>query len=165
MVEAMPTTINVGTFADRVGEHLGFSDWFDFTQDKTDQFADLTDDHGWPHVDVKRSQESPIGGTVAHGFFVLSLFMHFWNQIVFVEQKSLLLFYGMNRVRITSPVPAEGGRIRLGLEVGSVKQTDDGELVTYNATFELEGSEKPACVAEVLFRYWGEGQFPGNVTV
>jgi acyl dehydratase len=146
----MPTTINVGTFTDRVGEHLGYSDWFDFTQDKTDQFADLTNDHGWPHVDVERSRNSPIGGTVAHGFFVLSLFMNFWNQLVVVEQKSLLLFYG---------------RIRMGLEVGSVKPADDGELVTYNVTFELEGSEKPACVAEVLFRYWREGMFPGNVTV
>ncbi len=161
----MPTTITVGKFADRLGQHLGFSDWFEFTQAKTDQFADLTDDHGWPHVDVERSQNSPIGGTVAHGFFVLSLFMHFWNQLVVVDQKSLLLFYGMNKVRITSPVPAEGGRIRLGLEVASVKEFDDGELVTYTATFELEGREKPACVAEVLFRYWREGMFPGNVAV
>jgi acyl dehydratase len=160
----MTTTISVGTFKERTGQHLGYSDWYQIPQKTIDAFADLTDDHGWPHVDVERSKESPIGGTIAHGFFTLSLFMHFWNQLVTVERKSVLLFYGTNKVRFTAPVPADG-RIRLGLEIASVKSFDDGELVTYNATYELEGREKPACFAEVLFRYWREGMFPAHVAV
>lgn len=160
----MPLTIKVGTFKERTGQHLGHSDWFEINQNIINAFADLTDDHGWPHVDVDRSNASPIGGTIAHGFFTLSLFMHFWNQLVVVEEKSVLLNYGIDRLRFTAPVPA-GGKVRLGLEVGSVKPFEDGELVTYKATFDLAGSDRPVCVADILFRYYREGQFPTHVSV
>jgi acyl dehydratase len=147
------TSIDVGTFNQRVGQHLGYSDWYEITQERIAAFADVTEDHGWPHVDDERARASPLGGTIAHGYLTLALFVRLLTEFLSVEGKTLMFNYGINRLRFTTPVPA-GARVRLGVEVAAVRPLDDGELVTYGATFELAGSAKPACVAEILFRYY-----------
>ena len=133
------------------GQEAGASEWITVTQDMIDRFADLTDDHQWIHVDVARAQrESRFGTTVAHGFLTLSLLSQLMHQAVEVRGGfQMLINYGFNRLRFVSPVPA-GSRIRARLAVKSVVENE----VIWLAMIELEGSEKPAIVADWLERFY-----------
>jgi acyl dehydratase len=134
------------------GTHLGYSDWLEVTQARIDQFAEATGDHQWIHVDVDRAAaESPFGGTIAHGYLTLSLIPALLPQVVEMTGFSMGVNYGCNRVRFMSPVPA-GARIRLGVELKSVEEITGGVQVTHQITFEVEHTDKPACVADVVFR-------------
>ena len=136
------------------GRHLGFSGWHDITQEGVTRFAELTDDEQWIHVDPVRAAAGPFGATVAHGFHTLARFTALLGEILVVDGVSATLNYGVNRVRFPAPVRV-GGRLRMGLEVNGVEQAGDSIQVLYGATFEVEGQAKPACVAEVIFRYYG----------
>lgn len=133
------------------GQEVGVSDWLPITQDTINRFADLTNDHQWIHVDVERARrESRFGTTIAHGFLTLSLLSQLMHSAVEVRGDfKMLINYGFNRLRFVSPVPANA-RIRARLAVNNVT----GNEVAWLATIELEGSEKPAIVAEWIERFY-----------
>ena len=138
------------------GQEVAVTDWFTMTQERVQQFADATLDHQWIHVDVERAKrESPFKGPIAHGFLTLSLLAHFMQSAVGIGQGVRMgVNYGMNKVRFVSPVRV-GSRIRARFVLQSIKDVEpNGVEAQYNATIEVEGSEKPACVAEWLVRYY-----------
>jgi acyl dehydratase len=135
-----------------VGEHLGYSDYIEITQERVNLFADATGDHQWIHIDVERAKkESPFGGPIAHGYLTLSLGPVLYPQVVAIEGFKMGVNYGANKIRFMSPVPV-GGKVRLGVKVLSVDDIPGGIQSTMEFTFEVEGSAKPACVAEIIFR-------------
>ena len=136
-----------------VGQHLGWSDWMEITQDRVNQFADATGDHQWIHIDSERAAaESPYGATIAHGYLTLSLTNMFLPSLITVEQISMGINYGVNKVRFPAPVPV-GSRVRVGAELSSVDDITGGVQAVITITVEVEGSPKPACVVESLTRY------------
>ncbi|MGA0367381.1 MAG: MaoC family dehydratase, partial [Ilumatobacteraceae bacterium] len=134
-----------------VGQHLGYSEYIDITQDRVNQFADATGDHQWIHVDVERAKSGPFGGPIAHGYLTLSLGPMLYPTVVRVEGFSMGVNYGANKVRFPSPVPV-GSRLRLGVKLLDVEDVSGGVQMTMEFTFECEGSSKPSCVAEIIFR-------------
>jgi acyl dehydratase len=135
-----------------VGQHLGTSDWIEIDQERVDLFADATGDHQWIHVDPERAKDGPFGGTIAHGYLTMSLGPVLLPQVVVVTGFSMALNYGLNKLRFPSPVPV-GSKLRLGAELLGVEDVAGGVQTTYRLTFEVEGQEKPACVAEALYRW------------
>lgn len=131
------------------GEELGVSDWLTIEQDRVDQFADATGDHQWIHVDVERSQSGPFGGTIAHGYLTLSLVPLLGSQIFSFDTPGAKLNYGANKVRFPHPVLV-GKRIRARAALGDVVDLPAGKQVALTYTVEIEGVEKPACVAETV---------------
>jgi acyl dehydratase/ubiquinone/menaquinone biosynthesis C-methylase UbiE len=150
----LPWRVELAELPGLAGRHLGHSAWHDITQEDVSRFAALTDDEQWIHVDPARAADGPFGATVAHGFFTLARFTALLGEILTVEGVRTTLNYGVNRVRFPAPARV-GGRQRMGLEVNGVEQVGDSVQVLYGATFEIEGQAKPACVAEVIFRYYG----------
>jgi acyl dehydratase len=138
--------------ADLVGQEL-VSEWLEITQSRIDEFARATDDPQWIHTDPARAAEGPFGTTIAHGFLTLSLVVPFFEQALpAVGGYRLTLNYGLNRVRFTAPVPS-GSRIRGRFRVERIEEVSGGEQLTVAVTIEREDEEKPACVAEALFRF------------
>jgi acyl dehydratase len=137
-----------------VGQHLGYSDYVEITQERVNQFAEATGDHQWIHVDVERAKrESPYGGPIAHGYLTLSLGPLLSPQVVRVEGVKMGVNYGCNKVRFPAPVPV-GAKLRLGVELVEVSDVQGGVQVTLRHTFECEGAEKPSCVADTLARFY-----------
>jgi len=139
-----------------VGREIAVTDWFTITQERIQQFADSTLDHQWIHVDVARAQrESPFRAPIAHGFLTLSLLPHFMHEALAIKQGVRLgVNYGLNRVRFVSPVRA-GSNIRARIALQALKDVPpNGVEGVFNATIELENSEKPCCVAEWVVRYY-----------
>ncbi|KQH81008.1 enoyl-CoA hydratase [Mycobacterium gordonae] len=136
-----------------VGQEFGVSDWITLDQDRIEAFADATGDHQWIHVDVERARaESPFRSTIAHGFLTLSLIPALSKANYRVENAKMGINYGLNKVRFLAPVPA-GSRIRVrSVLVGAAKVSDTTIDLTVGHTVELDGSVKPAAVAEVIAR-------------
>ncbi len=136
---------------DHVGDEIGVSGWVDIDQAKIDAFADATGDYQWIHVKPERAaKEAPSGKTIAHGFLLLSLFPALSDEFFNVEQNSYTLNYGLERLRFTSMVPV-GSRVRLRQSITSAeKAKDDGVRVVLDGVLELEGSDKPAVVAQTV---------------
>jgi acyl dehydratase len=134
-----------------IGQDNGTSDWVLIDQAKVNLFADATDDHQWIHVDVENAKKGPFGGTIAHGFLILSLTPLFSSSGKYLpEGMKMVLNYGMNKVRFISPVPV-GSRVRSKMVLSGVEEKDGGRLlVTTTHTIEIEGQDKPACIAETL---------------
>ncbi|QSE82759.1 p-hydroxycinnamoyl-CoA hydratase [Rhodococcus koreensis] len=152
------TTTRVATLADLAaleGTSLGTSSWIDIPQQRIDTFADATDDHQWIHVDPERARaESPFGGPIAHGYLTLSLIIPMWDEILTVDSVTMAVNYGLNKVRFTNPVPAEG-RVRLSAALQSLEELPKGGVqVTVAGQIELEGSERPAVVVEAVYRFF-----------
>ena len=141
----------------QVGRELAVSDWLTMTQERIRQFADVTDDHQWIHLDQDRAaRESPYKTTIAHGFLSLSLISALVKNALSIGGQKLAVNYGLNRVRFVSAVPA-GGRIRARVTPISVEAVDRGaSQVAWNVVVEREGAEKPCLVAEWLVRYYSE---------
>jgi len=132
------------------GQDVGISSWMIVTQDLIDRFADATDDHQWIHVDRERAARSPLGNTIAHGYLTLSLIPAMIRDLYSVAGVSSRLNYGSNRVRFPTPVPRDG-RLRTHLKILSTEDGAEGAVrVIWEATVELEGSKKPACIAEII---------------
>lgn len=129
------------------GEELGTSDWITIEQDRVNQFADATGDHQWIHVDTEKAAKGPFGGTVAHGYLTLSLIPYLGAQVFGLETPGAKLNYGVNKVRFPNPVLV-GSRIRAHVSVGEVTDLPKGKQMTLKHTVEIEGQEKPACIAE-----------------
>ena len=158
MTTASPTTTHLATLAeldDLVGTVLGVSSWLEVTQERINTFADATGDHQWIHVDPERAvAESPFGGPIAHGYLTLSLIIPMWGEVLAVDSVTMAVNYGLNKVRFTNPVPA-GGRVRLKATLAKVEHLPEGGVqVTVEGVIELENSERPAVVAEVVYRYF-----------
>lgn len=134
-----------------VGQHLGYSEYMEITQERVDKFADATGDHQWIHVDVERAKNGPFGGPIAHGYLTLSLGPMLYPTVVRIEGFSMGVNYGANKVRFPSPVPV-GARLRLGVKLLEVEEIAGGVQTTMEFTFECEGAAKPSCVAEIIFR-------------
>jgi acyl dehydratase len=135
-----------------VGEEL-MSPWLEIAQPRIDEFARATDDSQWIHTDPERAAAGPFGTTIAHGFLTLSLVVPLFEQArPPLEGYGMTLNYGLNRVRFTSPVPS-GARIRGRFRIEELEDVPLGRQARVAVTIELEGQEKPACVAEALFRF------------
>lgn len=135
-----------------VGSHLGHSGWLEITQERIDTFAEATGDHQWIHVDPARAAAGPFRRTIAHGYLVLALTNLFLPELFSVPGASMGLNYGVNKVRFPAPVPC-GSRVRMASEVISADPAGSGLQVILRNTVELEGSDKPACVAESVSRF------------
>jgi acyl dehydratase len=142
----------VGELVAAKGAHLGYSDWRPITQEQVDRFAEATGDHQWIHVDVERAAGGPFGGTVAHGYLTLSMVPTLGQAVFGVEDITMAINYGLERVRFPAPVPV-GSRVRAGIEILDVVEAAQGVRTGYRYTIELEGSDKPACVADTLVLY------------
>ena len=130
-----------------VGEEIGVSDWVQIDQERVNAFADATGDHQWIHVDLEKAKEGPFGGTIAHGYLTLSLVPWLGSQVFSLDTPGAKLNYGVNKVRFPTPVPV-GSRIRARIAVNGVADVKAGKQLTLGYTIEIEGSEKPGCVAE-----------------
>jgi acyl dehydratase len=149
----MTTTIDgVDGLNALVGQHLGYSEWHQITQEQINAFADATGDHQWIHVDSERAADGPFGTTIAHGYLTLSLTPLVLHEIYDVQGIALAINYGLNKVRFPAPVPV-GSKVRAGASLDTVEEVSGGVQVTLGVTYEIEGAAKPACVAEVVFRY------------
>ena len=140
---------------DLVGRELTPTEWFAVTQDHIQQFAEVTEDRQWIHVDRERAQrESPYGTTIAHGFLTLSLLSRFMAQAIQIRSGvRMAVNYGFNRVRFPSPVRA-GSKIRVHFTLRSVKDVPGALEAIFDAKVETEDSDKPCCVAEWVVRYY-----------
>ena len=151
----MSTTTTLAELPSYRGKELGTSDWFEVTQDRVNTFADATDDHQWIHVDVERAKaESPFGGPIGHGYLTLSLLIPMWSQVLTVPDATMAVNYGLNKVRFPAPVPV-GSKIRLTATLTDVQEIAGGYQLTVAAVVEREGGEKPVCIAEPVFRFYG----------
>jgi acyl dehydratase len=144
---------DIAGLADLAGVELGQTEWTEMTQAQVDAFADVTDDHNFIHVDPQRAAATPFGGTIAHGFLTLSLLAPVTQQLLEVTDANVKVNYGLDRVRFPSPVPV-GKRYRSSAKLAEVTMLEGGAQVKVVATVEVEGSEKPALVAELLLRFY-----------
>jgi len=135
------------------GDDLGTSDWHEVTQDDVDKFADVTGDHQWIHVDPERARDTPFGGTIAHGYYTLSLAPSLGEQIFALDGFAFAVNYGLNRVRFPAPLPT-GSRVRMHAKLKSLEDVPGGAQMTMELTFEREDGDKPVCVAETLARVY-----------
>ena len=137
-----------------VGEELGFSGWLLVDQDRIDLFAEATGDHQWIHVDAARAKaESPYGTTIAHGLLTLSLIPALSKQCFILENTRMGINYGFNKVRFIAPVPVDS-RVRVTSVLADGTKIDDSTVqLTVRHTVEIQGSEKPVAVAEMIGRY------------
>ena len=138
------------------GDELGTSGWHEVTQAAIDAFADVTGDHQWIHVDVERAKETPFGGTIAHGYYTLSLAPRFTEQVLALDGFAFAINYGLNKVRFPAPLPV-GSRVRMHAKLKDLQDIPGGAQMTVEVTFEREGGDKPVCVAETLARVYTAG--------
>src|ERR1700733_1463901 len=150
----MITTISgIQGLSDKVGTHLGYSEWHQITQEQVNLFADATGDHQWIHVDVERAKSGPFGGPIAHGYLTLSLAPMLMAEVVRVNGVAMAVNYGLNKLRFPAPVPV-GSRVRMGATLAVLEEIAGGAQATMDLTFEVEGQAKPSCVAQAVFRYY-----------
>lgn len=135
-----------------VGEELGVSSWRAVTQESVNAFAEATDDRYWLHTDPERARATPLGSTVAHGLFTLSLGPSFTYEIVAFRGFPMTLNYGYEKVRFPAPLPV-GSRVRMRCRLLEASPTGDGATARLAQTFEREGADKPVCVAEQVLRF------------
>ena len=134
-----------------IGQEIAVSDWVTVTQERINQFAEATGDFQWIHVDVERARNSPFKSTIAHGFLTLSLIPLFNGQCIRMPSVTMSVNYGTNKVRFANAVPS-GSRLRGRFTVKELEEIGGGMQVTMNVVVEIEGMEKPACIAEAVSR-------------
>lgn len=135
------------------GKTLGTSDWVDITQQRVNQFADATDDHQWIHVDPERAKDGPFGATIAHGYLTLSLISRFLPELAELRNLKMGVNYGTDKVRFPNAVKV-GARVRGHGEMVDAQEVKGGVQATIRVTVEIEGEDKPACVADAISRYY-----------
>lgn len=151
-----PTVIpDIPSLKDFVGQPLGTTDWLEIGQERIDEFASATGDHQWIHVDPDRArEESPFGGTIAHGYLTIALAPAMLPELLRVENSSRTVNYGIEKMRLPSPVPA-GSRVQLSAEIKHVRDIRGGSArVTIGLTFHVEGVKKACCMADVIYVYF-----------
>ncbi|KAF0962648.1 MaoC family dehydratase [Rhodococcus sp. T7] len=155
MTETISHTVGLKDLPRLVGTALGTSDPIRITQHQIDQFADATNDRQWIHVDPERAKQGPFGTTIAHGFLTLSLAPSLFWQLLDVTGSDQVINCGIGRARFTAPVPVES-HVRLAAEITAVEPCKGGYQLTAALTFLVEGSERPACIADMIIRYLGD---------
>jgi acyl dehydratase len=145
---------DLSEFVAAQGSQLGPTEWLEITQERVNLFADATEDHQWIHVDPERAAAGPFGGPIAHGLLTLSLLPHFTHQLYSVDNVAMAINYGYNKVRFITPVRV-GARLRARAEISVVTQLEGAVQATLTTTVEIEGSDKPAAVAESIVRFIG----------
>lgn len=140
---------------DLIGREIATTDWFPVSHERIQQFAEVTEDRQWIHMDRERAQrESPYGTTIAHGFLILSLLSRFKGQAIHIRGGfRMAINYGLNRVRFPAPVRAESN-IRVHFTLQSLKDVPDAIEAVFHAKMEIQGVDKPCCVAEWIVRYY-----------
>jgi acyl dehydratase len=149
----MKTITGLDELKQAEGETLGTSEWHDVSQEDIDAFADVTGDHQWIHVDPERAKDTPVGGTIAHGYYTLSLAPMFTEQVLSLDGFAFAINYGLNKVRFPAPLPI-GSRVRMAAKLANLEDVPGGAQMTLELTFERDGGEKPVCVAETLTRVY-----------
>ncbi|SOC47794.1 Acyl dehydratase [Blastococcus aggregatus] len=151
----MSTTTTMAELPGLVGTELGTSEWYEVTQEHVNLFADATGDHQWIHVDPERAtKESPFGGPIAHGYLTLSLLVPLFGSVLRVTDTVMGVNYGLNKVRFPSPVPV-GAKVRLTATLAGIEDIAGGKQLTFSCVIEREGGDKPVCIAEPVYRYYG----------
>jgi acyl dehydratase len=151
----MSTTTTMAELPGLIGKELGTSEWYEVTQEHVNLFADATGDHQWIHVDPERAtKESPFGGPIAHGYLTLSLLVPLFGGVLAVTDTVMGVNYGLNKVRFPSPVPV-GAKVRLTATLTAVDEIAGGKQLTFSCVIEREGGDKPVCIAEPVYRYYG----------
>jgi acyl dehydratase len=136
------------------GRDLGRSDWLQISQEQVQLFADATGDQQWIHVDPERARTGPFGGTIAHGYLTLALIIPLFNELLELSGVRMSVNYGLEKVRFPSPVPV-GSKVRLAGQVVSVDDVaGDGVQMLLDFTIEVDGQDKPACVARAVYRHY-----------
>jgi len=140
---------------ERIGEEIGVSDWIQINQDRINAFADCTEDHQWIHVDEEAAAGGPFGTTIAHGYLTVSLFPFFSSGIAVIPEGTMMAInYGMNKLRFINPVKV-GSKVRDKISLTNLEEKSGGRiLMTTTHTVEIEGEDKPACVAETLSMFF-----------
>jgi acyl dehydratase len=158
MTKAPHVVKHYASFADLqalVGQDIGVSDWVVVEQSRIQAFADATGDQQWIHVDPVRAAAGPFKAPIAHGFLTLSLLPTMFETAFVLDDVGMGVNYGLNRVRFTAPVPA-GSRLRGHFKLLTYEPLPGGVQLTVQASVEIEGSDKPACVAETVTRRYGK---------
>ncbi|MFJ3772367.1 MaoC family dehydratase [Streptomyces sp. NPDC090075] len=151
---ALRTVTGLDEIKALAGTDLGRTDWLEITQERVHTFADATGDHQWIHVDPERAALGPFGGPIAHGYLTLSLVIPLFNDLLALDGLSMSINYGLDKVRFPSPVKV-GAKIRLHGKVDSVEDVKgNGVEMRLTFTIEVEGAEKPACVAAAVYRHY-----------
>ena len=140
---------------DMEGTRLGPTGWIRIEQDRVDGFAEVTGDHQWIHVDTERAKDGPFGGTIAHGYLTMSLINLFLPDLIEVRGFAHAVNVGLDKLRFLAPVVV-GSRIRAVSEIVSVEEIKGAIQSVVRVTIEIEGSEKPALVADTISRYFPE---------
>ena len=135
-----------------VGDELGSSEWVTIEQDRIDGFADATGDHQWIHVDPEQAAAGPFGATIAHGYLTLALTNLFLPEIVRVDNVSMGINYGVNKVRFPQPVVV-GSRVRGHAVLTAADEINGGVQAVITITVEIDGMAKPACIVESVSRF------------
>jgi acyl dehydratase len=135
------------------GDDLGISGWHEVTQTAVDAFADVTGDRQWIHVDPARAKQTPFGGTIAHGYYTLSLAPMLSEQVLGLEGFAFGVNYGLDKVRFPAPLPV-GSKVRMRAKLADVATIPGGAQIKLELTFEREGDDRPVCVAESLARLY-----------
>ncbi|CCH29255.1 MaoC family dehydratase [Actinosynnema sp. NPDC047251] len=148
----MRTFPTLDALGEATGEHLGHGSWHEITQREINLFAEATDDHQWIHVDLEKAKAGPFGAPVAHGYLTLSLIPSLVRDIYTVQNLSMGVNYGLNKVRFPTPVTV-GSRVRAGAELTKLTDFPPGKQAIIKVTVEIEGHPKPACVAETVVLY------------
>lgn len=145
----MKVFTTVEEIQDVVGTEIGVTEWMPVTQQRVNAFADATGDHQWIHVDVERAKEGPFGGTIAHGYLTLSLVPWLGSTLFSLQTPGAKLNYGVNKVRFPNPVLV-GSKIRCRVSINAITDIPSGHQLTVGHVIEIEGQDKPACVAETV---------------
>jgi acyl dehydratase len=144
----------VDELREKIGQEIAVGDWHPVTQEQINLFAEATGDYQWIHLDKERAaKESPYGTTIAHGFLTLSLLPRIMGDALSLPPARMSVNYGLNRVRFAAPVPA-GNRVRPRITLLGVDDVSGGIQLSWRVIIEVEGSEKPACIAETLSRLY-----------
>ena len=148
----MKTFQTLAELAACVGQEVAVSDWITITQQQVNTFADATGDHQWIHVDAEKAKAGPFGGTIAHGFLTLSLLPRFLESTVVINDVRMGINYGLNKVRFVNPVLV-GSRLRASMSLAASENIENnGKQMVWDITIEIEGKDKPACVAQAVIR-------------
>lgn len=148
----MKTFQTLAELATCIGQEVAVSDWITITQQQVNTFADATGDHQWIHVDAEKAKAGPFGGTIAHGFLTLSLLPRFLESSVVINDVRMGINYGLNKVRFINPVLV-GSRLRARMSLAASENIENnGKQMVWDITIEIEGKDKPACVAQAVIR-------------
>ncbi len=148
----MKTFQTLAELATCVGQEVAASDWITITQQQVNTFADATGDHQWIHVDAEKAKAGPFGGTIAHGFLTLSLLPRFLESSIVINDVRMGINYGLNKVRFVNPVLV-GSRLRARMSLAASENIENnGKQMVWDITIEIEGKDKPACVAQAVIR-------------